>query len=384
MGFLLNRRVGGRLEAACERTAAFVHNETKILFTSQYGMCILFWSAVWGSRSPREESMKFGVIGAGRIGKIHAGNVAARKDCAVAFVADADAGAAESLAKSTGARVGTVEEILAASDVDAVAICSPTDTHAELIERAARAKKAIFCEKPIDLSADRVRKCLDVVEAAGATLMIGFNRRFDHNFASLRARIADGLIGELEMVSITSRDPGSPPISYIARSGGLFRDMMIHDFDMARFLLGEEPVAISAMGSALVDKAIGEAGDVDTAVVIMETKSGKVAQISNSRRATYGYDQRIEAHGAKGMLRADNVRETTVEFAGAEGFSSDKILNFFLERYATAYRDELAAFVAAVSSGKPTSPSGEDGLRAQLLADAANLSWRPKQRVLID
>jgi myo-inositol 2-dehydrogenase/D-chiro-inositol 1-dehydrogenase len=160
--------------------------------------------------------------------------------------------------------------------------------------------------------------------------------------------------------------------------------MMIHDFDMARFLLGEEPIAVSAMGSALVDKAIGEAGDVDTAVVIMETKSGKVAQISNSRRATYGYDQRIEAHGAKGMLRADNVRETTVEFAGAEGFSSDKILNFFLERYAIAYRDELDAFVKAASGGVAPRPNGWDGLRANLLADAANLSWRTKQRVLID
>ena len=148
------------------------------------------------------------------------------------------------------------------------------------------------------------------------------------------------------MVSITSRDPAPPPISYIARSGGLFRDMMIHDFDMARFLLGEEPVAISAMGSALVDKAIGEAGDIDTAVVIMETKTGKVAQISNSRRAAYGYDQRVEAHGSKGMIRADNIRETSVEFAGAEGFVSDKALDFFLERYETAYRDELAAFVA--------------------------------------
>src|ERR1700677_1563212 len=224
MGFLLNRRVGGRLEAACERTAPFVHNETKILFTSQYGMCILFWNAVWGSRSPREESMKFGIIGAGRIGKIHAGNVAARKDCAVAFVADADAGAAESLAKSTGARVGTVEEIFAASEVDAVAICSPTDTHAELIERAARAMKAIFCEKPIHLDVDRVRACLEVVKQTGATLMVGFNRRFDPNFSALRKRVPVGAMGALEIVSITSRDPGPPPISYIERSGGLFRD----------------------------------------------------------------------------------------------------------------------------------------------------------------
>jgi myo-inositol 2-dehydrogenase/D-chiro-inositol 1-dehydrogenase len=253
--------------------------------------------------------------------------------------------------------------------------------HADLIERAARAGKAIFCEKPIDLDAARIRRCLDVVKTTRASLMVGFNRRFDPNFAALRARIVAGAIGEVETVSITSRDPGPPPLSYIARSGGLFRDMMIHDFDMARFLLGEEPIAISAMGSALVDKAIGEAGDVDTAVVVMETKSGKVAQISNSRRATYGYDQRVEVLGAKGMLSAGNVRETTVEFAGADGFFGDKILNFFLERYAAAYRLELDAFVAAVGAGRSPSPSGEDGLSANLLADAAYKSWQTKQRV---
>src|SRR5271168_441712 len=190
MGFLLNRRVGGRLEAACERAAPFGHNETKILFTSQYGMCILFCKAIWGSRSNRVESMKFGIIGAGRIGKIHAGNVAARNDCAVAFVADADARAAAGLAETTGARVATIEDIFAASDVDAVAICAPTDMHADLIERAARAGKAIFCEKPVDLDAERIRRCLDVVKASGATLMVGFNRRFDPNFAALQARIA--------------------------------------------------------------------------------------------------------------------------------------------------------------------------------------------------
>jgi myo-inositol 2-dehydrogenase/D-chiro-inositol 1-dehydrogenase len=328
--------------------------------------------------------MKFGIIGAGRIGKIHAGNVAARKDCAVALIADADAGAAESLAQSTGGRVGTIDDIFAASDVDAVAICAPTDMHADLIERAAQAGKAIFCEKPIDLDAGRVRKCLDVVEATGATLMVGFNRRFDRNFAALRSRIGEGQIGRLEMISITSRDPGPPPISYITRSGGLFRDMMIHDFDMARFLLDEEPITISAMGSALVDKAIGEAGDVDTAVVIMETKTGKVAQISNSRRAAYGYDQRVEAHGSKGMIRAENIRETSVEFAGADGFVTDKALDFFLERYASAYRDELDAFVSAVKKGQKPHPDGEDGFAANRLADAAHLSWKTKQRVAID
>jgi myo-inositol 2-dehydrogenase/D-chiro-inositol 1-dehydrogenase len=325
--------------------------------------------------------MRFGVIGAGRIGKIHAGNIAALKGSEVRLVADVDEGAAKALAEATDAKVAGIEAIIAASDIDAVAICAPTDMHSDLIEKAAKAKKAVFCEKPVDLNADRIRQCLKVVEASGAPLMIGFNRRFDPNFAAVRARIEQGQIGEVEIVQITSRDPGPPPISYIARSGGLYRDMMIHDFDMARFLLGEEPMAVSAFGAALVDKAIGEAGDVDTAVVILQTKSGKVAEISNSRRASYGYDQRIEVHGSKGMLRAENVHESTVQFAGAEGFTGDKVLNFFLERYAGAYRDEIAAFVAAVSSGKAPSPSGEDGLRAQLLADAADQSRRTGQVV---
>jgi myo-inositol 2-dehydrogenase/D-chiro-inositol 1-dehydrogenase len=325
--------------------------------------------------------MRFGIIGAGRIGKIHAGNIAARKDCELRLIADADQAAAEALAAATGAKVGGIETIMAAADIDAVAICAPTDVHADLIEKAARAKKAVFCEKPVDLDANRIRECLKVVKDAGAPLMIGFNRRFDPNFAAVRQRIGEGAIGAVEIVQITSRDPAPPPASYIARSGGLYRDMMIHDFDMARFLLGEEPVVVCAFGAALVDKAIGEAGDVDTAVVILQTKSGKVAEISNSRRATYGYDQRIEVHGAKGMLRAENVYESTVQFAGAQGFAGDKVLNFFLERYAGAYRDEIAAFVTAVLSGKAPSPSGDDGLRAQLLADAADLSRRTGQSV---
>ena len=328
--------------------------------------------------------MKFGIIGAGRIGKIHAANIATRRDREVRYIADADPAAARSLAEATGGKVAAVEDILGAGDVDAIAICSPTDTHADLIERAARAGKAVFCEKPIDLDVTRIRACLKVVRETGAPLMIGFNRRFDPNFAALRKRIGEGEIGRLEIVSITSRDPGPPPISYIARSGGLFRDMMIHDFDMARFLLGEEPIAVTAMGSALVDPAIGEAGDVDTAVVIMETKSGRLAQISNSRRATYGYDQRVEAHGDKGMIRAANVPETTVEIAGAQGFTRDKILNFFLERYERAYRAELDAFVAAIGSGLKPRPDGEDGLRANILADAAYQSWKTKQRVAVD
>jgi myo-inositol 2-dehydrogenase/D-chiro-inositol 1-dehydrogenase len=327
--------------------------------------------------------MKFGIIGAGRIGKIHAANVAARRDCEVAFVADADSNAAAALAHTVGGKVASVDEILDSKGADAIAICAPTDTHADLIERGARAGKAIFCEKPIALDVPRIRACLDVVKETGATLMVGFNRRFDPNFASLQKRVAEGAIGTLEILSITSRDPSPPPLSYIARSGGLFRDMMIHDFDLARFILGEEPVSVAAMGSALVDKAIGEAGDIDTAVVILQTKSGRVAQINNSRRAVYGYDQRVEAHGDKGMVSASNVVETTVEFAGAHGFARDKALNFFLERYEDAYRRELDAFVTAAKAGVSPRPDGDDGLRANILADAAYQSYVTGQRVSI-
>ena len=318
--------------------------------------------------------LRFGLLGGGRIGKIHGGNIAASPDARLVAVADAIPAAAESLAEATGAGVRSVAEILKASDIDAILIGTPTDTHADLIEQAAKAGKAVFCEKPGDLDAKRIEACLKVVEAAGIPLMIGFNRRFDPNFAALKARLDAGAIGAVEMVTIISRDPAPPPVSYITRSGGLYRDMMIHDLDMARFLLGEEPVEIHALGSVKVDPEIGKAGDVDTAMVMLKTASGKLCQISNSRRATYGYDQRIEVHGAGGMLSAGNIHETTVELAGKGGFTRDPVQNFFLERYAGAYRAELAAFIAAVSSGKAPSPSGRDGLAAQRLADAATKS----------
>ncbi len=204
--------------------------------------------------------------------------------------------------------------------------------------------------------------------------MIGFNRRFDPNFAEAKRRLVAGDVGKIEMVTILSRDPGPPPVEYVKRSGGLFRDMMIHDLDMARFLLGEDPVEVHAVGSCLVGPAIGEAGDVDTAAVLLKTASGKIAQISNSRRASYGYDQRFEVHGAKGMVRAQNVPMTTVETADAQGFRADPVLPFFLERYAAAYRAELAAFLDAMVKGIEPSPSGIDGLKAQVLADAATES----------
>jgi len=328
--------------------------------------------------------MRIGLLGAGRIGQIHARSAAAHKSATLVAVTDVDAKAAGAIAAETGANVAKgIPEIIADKNIDAVLICTPTDTHADLIEQAAKAGKAIFCEKPVDLSADRVRACLKVVADSKAKLMIGFNRRFDPSFASLQKRLAAGEVGKPEIVTILSRDPAPPPVSYIARSGGLFRDMMIHDFDMARFLLGEEPVEVTAMAACLVDPAIGQAGDIDTAVVTLKTRSGRLAQISNSRRATYGYDQRIEVHGSGGLLRADNQHATTVQKATGDGFNSDPALNFFLERYAAAYRAEMDTFVAGVTESKPIAPTGEDGLKALLLADAAEESAKSGKSVRI-
>ncbi|SFI79828.1 myo-inositol 2-dehydrogenase / D-chiro-inositol 1-dehydrogenase [Bosea sp. OK403] len=327
--------------------------------------------------------MRFGLLGAGRIGRIHGLNVAARADAALVAVADASNEAASALAAGTGAHVAGIDAILADASIDAILICTPTDTHADLIEAAVSAGKAVFCEKPVDLDAQRIRRCLKQVSQTGKPLMIGFNRRFDPSFAALERRLRAGEAGAIEIVSVISRDPSPPPVEYVSRSGGLFRDMMIHDFDMARFLLAEEPVEVFALGSALVDPAIGQAGDVDTAAVLMKTASGRIAQISNSRRATYGYDQRIEVHGSKGMLRAGNIHETTVESATVAGFRADPVQNFFLERYAAAYRAELEAFIAACRGGTAARPSGLDGLKAQILADAATESARTGKPVAV-
>ncbi|RUV42681.1 MAG: inositol 2-dehydrogenase [Mesorhizobium sp.] len=316
-------------------------------------------------------TLRFALLGAGRIGKVHARAVASNPQAKLVAVADAFEKAATELASAYGAEVCSIDAIEQAKDIDAVIICTPTDTHADLIERFARAGKAIFCEKPIDLDVKRVEQCLAVVDKAGATLMVGFNRRFDPHFAAVRKAIDDGAIGDVEMVTITSRDPGAPPLDYIARSGGIFRDMTIHDFDMARFLLGEEPVAVSAHASVLVDKKIGEAGDFDSVSVILETASGKQAVISNSRRATYGYDQRIEAHGSKGMVAAENQRPVSIELANDKGYTRPPLHDFFMTRYIDAYANEIASFIAAATAGKKAAPSGKDGLVALKLADAA-------------
>jgi myo-inositol 2-dehydrogenase / D-chiro-inositol 1-dehydrogenase len=327
--------------------------------------------------------LRFAQFGAGRIGAIHAANLAAMKETRLLYVVDVNADAARALADRHGAQVAAVETVLADANVDAVIIASSTDTHADLAIAAALAGKAIFCEKPIDLSLKRVDACLAAVKKAGVPMFVGFNRRFDPSFAALHARIARGDIGSVEQVIISSRDPGLPPISYLKVSGGQFRDMTIHDFDMARWLLGEEPVELFAFGSCLVDPAVGKIGDTDSAMVVMKTARRKLCHITNSRRASYGYDQRLEVHGSKGRLLAGNRTPTTVELADASAVTSDKPLFFFLERYADAYRAELAAFVDAVVNRKPLPVTAHDGRQAIVLAEAAVKSLKTGRPVKV-
>jgi myo-inositol 2-dehydrogenase/D-chiro-inositol 1-dehydrogenase len=329
-------------------------------------------------------TIRFGLLGAGRIGKVHAKAVTGDPAAKLVAVADAMPAAAQAIADQYGADVRTIEAIEAAKDVDAVVICTPTDTHADLIERFVRAGKAVFCEKPIDLSLARVKQCLDVVRAEKGTLMVGFNRRFDPHFRAVRAEIDKGSIGAVEMVVITSRDPGAPPVDYIKRSGGIFRDMTIHDFDMVRFLLGEEIEEVVATAAVLVDPEIGKAGDYDSVQVMLRTASGKQAVISNSRRATYGYDQRIEVHGSKGMAAAENQRPVSIEVANGAGYTRPPLHDFFMTRYTEAYAAEIAAFIAAMGGKGAASPSGEDGLIALALADAALKSVAEKRVVRLD
>lgn len=316
-------------------------------------------------------AIRFGLLGAGRIGKVHAKAVTGDANAKLVAVADAMPAAAQAIADQYGCDVRTIEAIESAKDIDAVVICTPTDTHADLIERFVKAGKAVFCEKPIDLSLARVKACLEVVRAHKGVLMVGFNRRFDPHFRAVRAEIDKGTVGDVEMVVITSRDPGAPPVEYIKRSGGIFRDMTIHDFDMARFLLGEEISEVVATAAVLVDPAIGAAGDFDSVQVLLKTKSGKQAMISNSRRATYGYDQRIEVHGSKGAVSAENQRPVSIEVATGAGYTRPPLHDFFMTRYTEAYAAEIATFIAALGGKGAASPSGEDGLIALALADAA-------------
>lgn len=316
------------------------------------------------------------VFGAGRIGRIHAANLARQPGVRLKYVIDVDAGAAAALAAEHGAQVADVEGALGDAAIGASVICSSTDTHADLIERSAAAGKHVFCEKPVDLALARARACEQAVAKAGVVCMIGFQRRFDPTFEAVKARIEAGEVGTPEMLVVTSRDPGAPPVSYIQRSGGIFKDMLIHDFDIFRWILDDEADTLHATGSCLTDPAIAEVGDVDATAVTIRTKAGRLCQINTSRRAAYGYDQRFELLGSAGMLQAGNVRPTEVTAYSARAVSSDLPEAFFLERYRIAYAREIAHFFAAVTRGEPVRTTIADGVKALELAEAATRSWR--------
>ncbi|UWQ21540.1 inositol 2-dehydrogenase [Jannaschia sp. W003] len=316
-----------------------------------------------------------GLLGAGRIGAVHAAAIAAHPRSRLAAVSDAVAASAETLAARHGAAVRATEDIVADPAIDAVLIATPTDTHADLIEAATAAGKAVLCEKPVDLSLERARACLRAADATGRPVMMGFNRRFDASFRALRAALDAGEIGTPEMLAVTSFDPAPPPLDYVRHSGGLFRDMAIHDFDMARFLLGGMPESVWATGSALVDPAIAEAaGDVDTAVATLRYADGRLAVVRNSRRAAYGYDQRVEVLGSAGLLEVGNMRETTLRRSTEAGVTGAKPTYFFLERYMPAYRAEWDAFVGVALDGAPVPVGLEDGVAALAVAEAATRS----------
>ena len=314
------------------------------------------------------------VLGAGRIGKIHAANVAASKLATLVVVADPFADAAASLADELGAQAMTdCEAAIDRADVDAIVIGTPTHTHINLMLRAVRQGKAVLCEKPIDLDMAKSLAAVAEVERLNGRVMLAFNRRFESTFAQMRAAIDAGDIGEVRQVIISSRDPGLAPEDYIQHSGGIFRDMTIHDLDIGRWLLGEEPVELTAIASRLIDPALMEKyHDYDTAMVQMQTASGKQCHINNCRQAVYGYDQRIEVFGSAGMLQMDNLRPTTIRRWNQDATDArEPLLNFFLERYQQAYKSELDAYIDALVHKKPMPTTVQDGLKALQLADAA-------------
>ena len=323
------------------------------------------------------KQLNIGIIGAGRIGKVHMQSITYNVPGAkVLGITDVFKDGLQDLADKYGIEkvYEDYKEMLADKDIDAVLVCSSTDTHADISIEAAQAGKHVFCEKPVDLTPEKVKAVIEAVEKAGVKLQVGFNRRFDHNFANVRAMVNDGKIGDVHIVKITSRDPAPPPAEYSAVSGGMFLDMTIHDFDMARFLAGSEVTEVYANATCLVDPAIGEAGDVDTAVISLKFANGAIGVIDNSRRAAYGSDQRIEVFGSKGAAVASNDTPTNVVFMGEDGVVADKPLYFFLERYMQSFRDEMLQFVDAVINDKETPTTGADGLNSILVALAAKKS----------
>lgn len=328
--------------------------------------------------------LRFAMIGAGRISSAHARSFITTPDAELTWVADPFPGAAERIAALTGARA-TLDpaEAIEASDVDAVLVSSPTPTHVDMIIAAARLGKPVLCEKPIDLSLDRVAELSDALQGLDARVMMGFNRRFDPSFADIHARVQDGEIGEVEQIVVISRDPAAPPEPYVISSGGIFKDMTIHDFDIVRFFL-PDIVSVEAVGQNVIEPYIAKHDDYDGAVTTLHASNGAIATIINSRRCVYGYDQRLEVFGATGMLEARNLLPNSVRHYGAEHAErTAPYLNFFLERYSPAYAAELTAFVDTVQSGGTFSPGLDDGRAALALAEAAGEAARTGRSVLV-
>jgi myo-inositol 2-dehydrogenase/D-chiro-inositol 1-dehydrogenase len=332
------------------------------------------------------QNLRFGVIGAGRIGKIHAENLATRiPGVEVRAIADINLAAAQETANHLHIPTAMQDyhTILADSTIDAVAICSSTDTHAKIVIEAARAGKHIFCEKPIDHDLVKIDAALAAVDKAGVKLQIGFNRRFDPNFRKVRQMVLEGKIGKPHIIRITSRDPAPPPVSYVKVSGGLFLDMTIHDFDMARYLSDSEVVEVYAAAAVLVDPAIGEAGDVDTAVITLRFANGAIGTIDNSRKAVYGYDQRVEVFGSGGMVQAFNNTPDNTICANAEGVLSSKPLYFFLERYMESFIAEMKEFIKSIQENTSPPVTGIDGRIPVMIGMAARRSYLEKRPVAL-
>jgi len=331
--------------------------------------------------------IRIGLIGAGRIGQIHGRNLATQlPGVRLAAVADLDRAAADSLAERYAVPLvtGDPHELLQDAELAAVAICSPTDTHAGLIQQAAAAGKHIFCEKPIDFDLARIDQTLAAVQQAGVKLQIGFNRRFDPSYRKVRQLVLEGRIGEPHLLRITSRDPGPPPLEYLKTSGGIFLDMTIHDFDMARFLIGSEVEELYVAAAVRVDPQIGELGDLDTAVITLKFANGVIGTIDNSRQAVYGYDQRAEVFGSRGMATTGNETPDRHRLADGTGIHGPLPLHFFLERYQTAYLEEMRSFVECLRTGKPPEVSGADGRAPVAMGLAAQRSYRENRPVRLD
>ncbi|MCC6453896.1 MAG: inositol 2-dehydrogenase [Caldilineaceae bacterium] len=331
-------------------------------------------------------SIGVGLIGAGRIGRVHAANLAQRMPRAkLVAVADVNREAAEQVASQWGGYAATDHRrLLDDPAIDALLVCSATDTHAPIIIEAASAAKHIFCEKPIDRTLAKIDAALAAVEQAGVKLQIGFNRRFDANHARVRQAIVNGEIGQPHLLHIISRDPAPPPLAYIKVSGGIFLDMTIHDFDMARFLMGSEVTEVYAAGGVMVDPAIGEAGDIDTALTTLKFDNGALGVIDNSRRAVYGYDQRVEVFGSLGSAATSNVYPNSAVISTSTAVCRDLPLNFFMERYTESYVAELAAFVAAIADDQPVPVTGADGRAPVVMGMAARRSYDENRPVRLE